>query len=132
MPMSPKASPRHEAQGTCGHSRPAQGFRRRRHALAQRPPRVREANERDFEAWSKIREGRDRLGEVPRRHRSALKRSLGDLPEPTKQMKTVVTRTIEGEGYKIENTLFESRPGLWVTANLYLPAKPRASPCRAS
>src|SRR5262249_10478298 len=38
-----------------------------------------------------------------------------------------VTKTIEGGGYAIENTLFESRPGLWVTANLYRPAKPQAA-----
>jgi cephalosporin-C deacetylase-like acetyl esterase len=35
-----------------------------------------------------------------------------------------VTRTLEGDGYQIENLVFESRAGLVVTANLYLPDPP--------
>jgi hypothetical protein len=38
--------------------------------------------------------------------------------------KVHVSGRLSGEGYRIENLVFESRPGLWVTANLYLPAKP--------
>ena len=37
------------------------------------------------------------------------------------------TARIEGDGYRIENVVYESRPGLFVTANLYLPAKPKKS-----
>ena len=36
-------------------------------------------------------------------------------------MKVRTTRTLPGEGYQIENVVFESRPGLLVTANLYSP-----------
>ena len=34
---------------------------------------------------------------------------------------------MEGDGYRVETIVFESRPGLLVTANLYLPAKPTKS-----
>jgi cephalosporin-C deacetylase-like acetyl esterase len=37
-----------------------------------------------------------------------------------------VTGRIAGDGHVIENLVFESRPGLPVTANLYLPAQPAA------
>jgi cephalosporin-C deacetylase-like acetyl esterase len=35
-----------------------------------------------------------------------------------------VTRTLEGDGYRIDNLVFESRPDLTVTANLYRPEEP--------
>ncbi len=53
-----------------------------------------------------------------------LRQSLGTYPDPPKDLHVRVTRTDAGEGYRVENILFESRPGLYVTANLYSPAKP--------
>ena len=39
-------------------------------------------------------------------------------------MRAAVTRHLDyGDGFVLENVVFESRPGLVVTANLYLPAK---------
>src|SRR4029077_16504891 len=35
--------------------------------------------------------------------------------------------TVDGDGFKIENTVYESRPGQWVPGNLYVPAKPTKS-----
>jgi len=88
--------------------------------------RLKEANGHDFDEWSKITTREE--WETFRDQRLALlKKSLGDFPEAPRQMKTHVVKTIEGDGYKIENTLFESRPGLWVTANVYSPAKPLKS-----
>ena len=49
------------------------------------------------------------------------------FPEPPSDLKTQVTGTVSGPGYRIENIVFESRPGLLVTANLYQPAEPRDS-----
>jgi cephalosporin-C deacetylase-like acetyl esterase len=66
--------------------------------------------------WEKYRDERIRK----------LKVSLGVWPEPSKDMRLVVTREFEGDGFLIRNILYESRPGLWVTANLYLPARPPA------
>ena len=87
--------------------------------------RMQEANLRESKAfaavttkeqWEKYRDERVRK----------LKESLGTWPEPPKDMAIKVTRELDGEGFVIRNILYESRPGLWVSANLYLPAKPPA------
>src|SRR6516162_9071264 len=88
--------------------------------------RLKEANMRDLEAWRKI-ETKEQWEKFRDERIAALKKSLGEFPEPPKDLKVRVTKTIEGDGYAIENTLYESRPGFWVTANLYRPAKPQAS-----
>ncbi len=51
-----------------------------------------------------------------------LKAALGAWPEPPSDLRIVVTKKLEGEGFTIRNLLYETRPGLWVSANLYLPA----------
>ena len=57
------------------------------------------------------------------RRLAALKTSLGPFPERT-PLRAAVTRHFNySDGFILENVLFESRPGLVVTANLYLPAK---------
>ncbi|HPD14732.1 MAG TPA: prolyl oligopeptidase family serine peptidase [Planctomycetota bacterium] len=48
---------------------------------------------------------------------------LWPLPERT-PLNPVVTGIVEGEGYVVEKLHFQSRPGLYVTANLYRPKKP--------
>ena len=45
---------------------------------------------------------------------------FGPLPEKT-PLNAKVTKTLERDGYCIENIVFESRPGYLVTGNLYLP-----------
>ena len=52
--------------------------------------------------------------------RSLIADSFGPFPEKT-PLKPRVTGVAEREGYKIENVIFESRPGFLVTANLYVP-----------
>jgi len=53
---------------------------------------------------------------------AALKASLGTFPERT-PLRTEVTRKVDyGDGFVVDNLLYESRPGLVVTANLYLPS----------
>src|SRR5207244_6831815 len=49
------------------------------------------------------------------------------FPPVPKDLNVRVTRTLAGPGYRVENIVFESRPGLVVTANLYLPAEPPQS-----
>ncbi len=46
--------------------------------------------------------------------------ALHPLP-PKSDLKGMVTGTIQREGYRIEKVRYESRPGLLVTAHLYLP-----------
>jgi hypothetical protein len=54
---------------------------------------------------------------------AALKASLGTFPERT-ALRTSVTRRLDyGDGFVLEDLIYESRPGLVVTANLYLPSK---------
>jgi len=83
-------------------------------------------NEQDVNAWRGIESVED--WEAFKRDRiEALQRSLGQFPEPPEQLNVRVTRTVEGDGFRIECLVFESRPGLHVTANLYRPDKPRES-----
>ncbi len=49
---------------------------------------------------------------------------LGGLPERT-PLNAKVTGVIDREGYRIEKIIFESQPGFFVTANLYVPTTGR-------
>ncbi len=90
-----------------------------RDARAQRDA----ANRRESEAWRAVKDraGWERFRDA---RLKALRESLGTFPEPPRALPVRVTATLRGDGYRIENLVFESRPGLWVTANLYLPEKP--------
>ena len=46
---------------------------------------------------------------------------IGGLPDYRGPLNARVTKTILGEGFAIDNVLFESLPGYYVTANLYRP-----------
>ena len=90
--------------------------------------RIRAANERESERWRQIKTKSDWQTYRDARLR-AMRESLGPFPQPSKDLKLKVTRTLDGEGYRIENIVFESRPGLLVTANLYAPGnQPRPMP----
>ena len=55
-----------------------------------------------------------------KRVRRRIRRSFG--PEPARTaLNTQVTGRIKATGYAIETLRFESRPGFFVTANLYVP-----------
>jgi hypothetical protein len=85
--------------------------------------RIGAANRRETEAWHKVTTRRE--WERYRDQRiEALSRSLGRFPEPPTDLHLRVTRTLDGDGYRVRNVVFESRPGVFVTANLYAPAKP--------
>lgn len=85
---------------------------------------IKQANQRDREAWNKVKTKED--WEKFRDERiKALRESLGIWPEAPKNMPVRVTRTIEAADYRIDNLLYESRPGVWVDGNLYYPAAKR-------
>lgn len=69
----------------------------------------------DAESW----------GVESRRRREQLAEMLGLRPEPPRtDLRAVVTGVWERDGVRVEKLHFQSRPGLYVTANLYLPAQP--------
>jgi len=53
---------------------------------------------------------------------SALKASMGEFPART-PLRTRVTKEFEGAGYRRQDLIYQSWPGMWVTTNLYLPLK---------
>ncbi len=52
--------------------------------------------------------------------RGRIRESFGPFPERT-PLNARVTNVVERDAYRIENVLFESRPGFLVSANLYVP-----------
>ncbi len=85
--------------------------------------RIQEANLRESKAFAAVttRQQWEQYRDV---RIQKLKESLGPFPEVPQQMRVEVTREIPGDGFVIRNLLYQTRPGLWVSANLYLP-KPR-------
>jgi hypothetical protein len=85
--------------------------------------RIDAANRRETGAWRKIATRQDWERYRDQRLRG-LRESLGQFPDPPRDLKVRVVRTIDGDGYRIQDVVFESRPGVFVTANLYVPARP--------
>jgi cephalosporin-C deacetylase-like acetyl esterase len=54
----------------------------------------------------------------------ALKSALSNFPARS-PLQTQVVSEFRGEGYRRQNIIYQSQPGLWVTANLYLPLEVR-------
>src|SRR6516164_6624876 len=74
--------------------------------------RIQTANQRETADWKQVKDRGD--WERYRDTRlEALRASLGQFPPTPKDLKVRVTRTLDGEGYRIENLVFESRPGLY-------------------
>jgi Acetyl xylan esterase (AXE1) len=83
---------------------------------------VREAAKAERRDWEKVGAVAD--WEKFRKPRlDALRASLGTFPPRTPLRAEVVSRRDYGDGFVLENVIFESRPGLVVTANRYLPSK---------
>ncbi len=81
------------------------------------------------QAWQQLDARRAAFGEIKSRaecekwkkeRREFFARQLGGFPERT-PLNARVVRRLNGDGYRVENIIFESRPGHRVTANLYLP-----------
>jgi dienelactone hydrolase len=53
---------------------------------------------------------------------------LGGLPDYSGPLNARTTGRVQGEGYAIEKVMFESLPGFYITANLYLPKLPGRYP----
>ena len=77
------------------------------------------ALDRRSETYEAIKTPQD-IRDYQARGRQFFIERLGGLPERT-PLNAETIRTIDCDGYHIENVIFESRPGHHVTANLYLP-----------
>lgn len=88
--------------------------------------RLQLANDASSAAWRAVQ---DRAAwEALRKPRlAALRSSLGTLTERVRSPRVKVTGVHAGEGFRVENLLIESRPGWWITANRYLPARSGSS-----
>jgi len=90
--------------------------------------RIDEANRRETAAWNAIR-GREDWEKYRDQKLQALRLSLGALADAPRDLNVKVTKKLDGDGFRIENLVFESRPGLLVTANLYVPTpEPKSMP----
>ena len=63
--------------------------------------------------------------DVKERNRTVRENLLSMLGElrPRADLNAVTVKTAVKDGYRVDNVMFESRPGLWVTGNLYVPTK---------
>jgi dienelactone hydrolase len=87
--------------------------------------RLQAANDQSSAAWRAVRTREDWERFIAPR-RAALDASLGSLlSRESLPLQMHVTRTIGGDGLAIDNVVFNSRPGLWITANLYRPVPAR-------
>ena len=90
------------------------------HEIRSRVLKILEAEKQDWDRvktladWEKFRDPRLK----------ALVASVGKFPDRG-PLATRVTSEFRGDGYRRHNLVYQSRPGLWVTANLYLPAEQR-------
>jgi cephalosporin-C deacetylase-like acetyl esterase len=87
--------------------------------------RTLDANAKNRVEWSPIKT-REQWEKYRDERIEKLRRSLGEYP-PAGKLNVKVTGTLKGDGFTIENVIYESRPGQWVPGNLYVPAAPRKS-----
>ncbi|HEU0140482.1 MAG TPA: acetylxylan esterase [Bryobacteraceae bacterium] len=84
--------------------------------------RVRKHLEADRDEWNQVNSRGD--WERFRNPRlNAMRAWMGEFPART-PLEASVTKEYRGHGYRRQDLVYRSRPGLWVTANLYLPEKP--------
>ena len=72
--------------------------------------RLREANRREAAEWAKVRSKAD-WEQFRDARLNALRASLGSFPEAPKALRVETTKELEGDGCRIQNLVFESRPG---------------------
>jgi hypothetical protein len=59
--------------------------------------------------------------------RETLREVVGPFPEKT-PLNATITGTFDKEGYRLENIIYESQPGYYVTSALYIPHKAKKAP----
>ncbi|MFC4600121.1 alpha/beta hydrolase family protein [Cohnella hongkongensis] len=80
--------------------------------------------DRAFEAGDAARDRIDSPKQLAARRQAmkkALLKSMGGLPASDAPLNASITNVVVGQGYSVENIVFEARPHEYVTGNLYLP-----------
>lgn len=83
-----------------------------------------ERADRAFAAGDEARDALDSLERLRARQaamKDAFLASIGGLPSTDAPLRAETVGTAQGSGYRVENVIYESRPGHYVTSNLYLP-----------
>lgn len=85
--------------------------------------RIKAANRESSRQWQDaIKNGtKEALNSLLDNSKRGLRRSLGAFQTPEEKLEVFVTKTLPGEGFAIDNVLFTSGRGLWISANLYRP-----------
>lgn len=105
------------------------------HHLEQRPVAFHDVKDqlkqsvysRSMEAFARGDRARDEvrsireLEERKEQLRDALIRSLGGLPPRDTPLQPEVTGVLQCDGFTVEKVIFQSRPAVYVTSNLYIP-----------
>ncbi len=89
-------------------------------SIAQREA-LRESNRNSTAAWRAI-DSREAWEKFRAQKLAALRGSL-HLPPPQPAPVVITTRDFTGDGFIVENVLIATRPGLYITANMYRPAR---------
>ena len=71
-------------------------------------------NVKTLEDWKRFRDKRIKV----------LKTSLGEFPKTRSPLLYQESGTYKGSGYRVKNIVYQSRPGFFVAANLFLPVNP--------
>ncbi|MCZ2080297.1 MAG: acetylxylan esterase [Bryobacterales bacterium] len=92
---------------------------------AQQRKRAQEAIRAERQEWEEVRTRQDwERFRDPRI--AALRESVGQFPPQRPPLDVRVSGRYSGKGYRLENLVYQSRPGYYVTANLYLPERAAA------
>ncbi len=76
------------------------------------------------EAWTQLKT-QDEVLARGKKMRAEMAAALGGFPTNRCPLNAQIVATVKREGYRIEKVMFESWPGVHVTANLFLPDTPK-------
>ena len=64
--------------------------------------------------------------------RKAMLAAMGPMPDMPAPLNAQVLGKLARDGFHIERLIFQTRPNVWVTANMYVPAGAKKSPAGSS